>query len=172
MPEPLIVQQVEDFSLASIMARKGVGPAGIADALGCPVAALPACTGDETLRVIATGPGTWLVLRSAAEPGWPSRLADSLADVASVSDQSAGYVIFRFTGEAAEDVLQRGVSIDLHPSAFGRDAVATTVIAHIGVILWRTSETSFEVALFRSFAASFGEWVDQAKVASSLASPF
>jgi sarcosine oxidase subunit gamma len=86
--------------------------------------------------------------------------------MASVSDQSGGYVILRISGPAARTLLQRGAPVDLHPSAFGPGSVAATVIAHIGVIIRQLDATpAYEIALFRSYAASFGHWLDAAVAA-------
>jgi methylglutamate dehydrogenase subunit D len=49
----------------------------------------------------------------------------------------------------------------LHPTVFRPDSVATTVIAHIGVIFWQLDDApTFEVATFRSYAFSFRRWLD------------
>jgi methylglutamate dehydrogenase subunit D len=77
-----------------------------------------------------------------------------------VTDQSSGYVIFRLSGEGATALLQKGAFIDLDPVAFAVGAAATTVIAHIGVIIWKLDDVpTFDIALFRSFAGSFRDWI-------------
>ena len=137
MADPFTVTERTGLALATVMARKGADHTAILAAAGCPM--------------IPTGPGTWLAL---GQPHLP-------ADLAFVSDQSGGYVVLRFTGPAARALLQKGVAIDLDPSAFGPGSAAVTVIAHIGVILWRADE-GYDVAIFRSFAGSFRHWIDTA----------
>lgn len=158
MADRLRLQEVEGFGLATIMARKGVAAGAIGDAIGCPAPAGPETATAGSLRMIGTGPGTWLALNLSAEPLWASSLVDQLNGLASVSDQSGGYALFRLQGPHARDLLQRGAFVDLDPAGFGPNAVATTVIAHIGVILWRAGDDVFDIALFRSFASSLKAW--------------
>lgn len=146
------------------MARNHVDASAIGAALDLDLAEGPLLTGDDDFRLVGTGPGMWLAVRGDAPPGWAETLAVKLTGIASVSDQSAGYAIFHFQGANARELLQRGAFIDLHPKTFCRRSVATTVIAHIGVILWQCDdESTFEVAIFRSFAASFREWIAVAR---------
>ena len=128
------------LSLATVMARKGADHAAIMAAACVPL--------------VATGPGTWLALGD---------VGNRLARLASVSDQSGGYLIYRLAGPDARALLQKGTFIDLHPGAFGPGSSAVTVIAHIGVILWQVDAApTYEIALFRSFAGSFRHWVEAA----------
>ncbi len=162
MAEPFTITEHTNLALATIMARKGVDPAAIEAALA-------------DTQLIPTGPGTWLAVSYCDPPPYPGEgrgpvptpdldpglRRDTLKDLASVSDQSGGYIVYRFSGPAARTLLQRGAFIDLHPSVFGPGSSAVTVIAHIGVILWQADDdTSFDVALFRSFAGSFRHWVE------------
>lgn len=141
MAEPFTVTERTGLALATVMARKAADHAAITAAAGCPM--------------IPTGPGTWLAQGDA------DALGERLAGLAWVSDQSGGYVVLRFTGPAARTLLQKGVAIDLDPSAFGAGSAAVTVIAHIGVILWRADD-AYDVAIFRSLAGSFRHWIDAA----------
>ncbi len=88
-------------------------------------------------------------------------LPNKLAGIAAISDQSGGYVIYRIAGRDTRALIQRGVSIDLHPDVFQTGSAASTLIAHIGVILWQIDDApTFEIAVFRSYAASFRHWLD------------
>jgi methylglutamate dehydrogenase subunit D len=154
------------FGLATVMARKGVTTAQISAALGLELVTTSGWTGVNGLSAIGTGPGTWLVQFDNAPAGWAAGLANRLLGLASVSDQSGGYTIWRINGPNARDLLQRGAYIDLHPSRFGPGSSATTVIAHIGVILWQVDDMpTYDVAIFRSFTSSFQHWI-KATVAS------
>ena len=100
-------------------------------------------------------------MRSKPPPTGPRGLRERLGALASVSDQSSGYVVFRLSGGGARTLLQRGAAIDFQPPAFAPGSVATTVIAHIGVIIWQVDEEPvYDIALFRSFAASFLDWFE------------
>jgi heterotetrameric sarcosine oxidase gamma subunit len=157
----LTVTERPDTGIATIMGRNGVAPESISLVLGVAPPTGPTRVEGDRLALIGTGPGTWLALTETPEPGWPSRLAGNLVGLASVSDQSGSYNLLRITGNDARRVLQRGAFIDLHPSVFRTSSVATTVIAHIGVIFWQLDDVpTFEVATFRSYAFSFRKWLD------------
>ncbi len=163
----LHIETRKGFGLACIMARKGVGGDRIGAALGVDAPVSPAWrSGNDGLSLIGTGAGTWLAHADEAAPFWADDLRARLGDLASVSDQSSGYVILRLSGADARTVLQRGMPIDLHPDMFRPGAVAATVISHIGAIVWqRDDRPTYEVATFRSFAGSFRHWLDQAAAA-------
>jgi heterotetrameric sarcosine oxidase gamma subunit len=160
------------MGIAAVMARRGADMTHLAALLGIsamPVArALKAGSGEI---IIGTGPEMWLVISPDAAPDWGESLAERLAGVASVSDQSGGYALYSLRGAKARQLLQKGAFIDLHPDAFGRGSAATTVIAHAGVILWQTEEEApaFELALFRSFQASLEHWFTVALAAMAAA---
>ena len=161
MAETVIIQQREGFALATVMARKGMGAIAVGRALGMDLRDGPHTTGDASLMLIGTGPGTWLALGESGGGLFATDLQARLSGIASVSDQSSGYVIHRLAGPGARTILQRGAAIDLHPSVFGPGSVATTVIAHVGAIFWQVDEApTYDVAVFRSFAGSFAHWLD------------
>jgi methylglutamate dehydrogenase subunit D len=153
---------VSDVSVATIMARKGVSIEKLAQSIGLKPPAGPAHTEAKGLRLIGTGPGSWLALREDREQGWLARIEHALKGLASVSDQSGSYCLFKIAGPGARRLLQRGAFIDLHPDAFHADSVATTVIAHIGVTFWQgDSNEAFELLTFRSYAHSFQTWIER-----------
>jgi len=153
--------------LASIMARKGVEARQVGAALGIDAPTSPVRkVGAGGLSLIGTGSGTWLAYAEGVYPFWSNDLRQRVDGLASVSDQSSAYVILRLSGSRARTVLQRGAPIDLHPEAFGVGSAATTVVSHIGVIVWQLDDRpTYEVALFRSFSDSFRHWLDQAAAA-------
>jgi heterotetrameric sarcosine oxidase gamma subunit len=157
----LTVTERPTLGIAAIMGRKDIDPEAIGLVIGASPPEGPARVEGDRLALIGTGPNTWLALTEAPEPGWSSKLADKLVGLASISDQSGGYVLFRIAGKDALRILQRGAFINLHPSVFRTGSVATTVIAHIGVIFWQLDDApTFEVATFRSYAFSFRRWLD------------
>lgn len=144
MVDPIQMIERTGLSLATVMARKAVDAANIVAAL-------------EDVELRSIGPGSWLAVSEYSLDG----LSDRLCGLASVSDQSGGYVIYRFAGPDARRLLQRGAFIDLHPDSFGPSSVAVTAIAHMGMILWQVNDTpTYDVAIFRSHAASFHHWVE------------
>lgn len=161
MAEQLTIQLRQGLGIASVMARKDVDPIAIGSKLGVPMPTGPRATLNGARAVIGTGPGTWLVVEDGAAPDFSDALAETLAGLASVSDQSSGYSVLRLSGPDARTLMRRGVAIDVDPLAFGPGSAATTVIAHIGVIMWQVDDQpTYDVATFRSFAGSFRHWLD------------
>jgi sarcosine oxidase subunit gamma len=142
--------------IATVMARKGATAAAIGAALGLELPAGPGAVFGDKLTIIGTGPESWLVVKEDAKPDFADQLGETLTGLASVSDQSSSYVVTRLSGENARTVLQRGAFIDFHPQAFRAESAVSTVIAHIGVIIWQVDDQpSYLVATFRSYANSF-----------------
>jgi len=158
----LTINARKNLGIVSVMARKGTDPAAIGAVLGCDMPASPRAVFAGARAVIGTGPGTWLVIEEGAAADFAEMLEEFLAGLASISDQSGGYSILRLAGPDARALLRRGAAIAVHPSAFGPGSAATTVIAHIGVILWQVDDhPTYDVATFRSYAGSFRHWLDQ-----------
>lgn len=131
--------------------------------------ARPAVVADRDRSILATGPGAWLVLRENAPADWANELEAAVADAAAVVDQSSAYAVLRLEGDVAWRLLAKGAFIDLDPQAFSPGKAVTTVIAHIGVILWRRPDVAaFEIAVFRSYAGSFWHWLKTAAEAEGL----
>lgn len=160
MADLLAIEERIGLGMATIMARREVGADAIGALLGCTVVDGPVVSGSRELALLGTAPGVWLAVAEAAGPDWSSDLATRLGAHASVSDQTGAYAVYRIAGPHARRVLQRGMAIDLHPSALARDAVIATVIAHIGVTVWPCANgDAFDLAVFRSFAHSLREWL-------------
>lgn len=166
MPDRVTVDRRPGLGIASVMARRGVDAAAIGAVLGADMPVAPRATFAGVRTVVGTGPGTWLVIEEDAAPDFADGLQAALAGFSSVSDQSSGYCVQRISGSGARTLLQRGAAIDFHHTAFATGSAATTVIAHIGVILWQIDERpSYDVATFRSYADSFRHWLDQTAAA-------
>jgi sarcosine oxidase subunit gamma len=153
--------------MATVMARKGSCANRIGAALGLKAPVSPTRSlADDGLSLIGYGTGAWLAMRENAAAFWADDLRARLDGLASVSDQSGAYVIHRLTGLGARTLLQRGLAIDLHPDVFGPNGAATSVIAHIGVVLWIVdNRPSYDVAVQRSYAESFRHWLEESATA-------
>jgi sarcosine oxidase subunit gamma len=110
---------------------------------------------------IGYGPGQWLgVSASVANEALARNLSETLAGLASISDQSGGRTVLRISGPHARDVLAKGLPIDLDPRAFPLGSAATSAISHMGVQLWQLDDTrSYDLAIFRSVSESFWSWL-------------
>ncbi len=82
--------------------------------------------------------------------------------MASVADQSGGLGLLRLGGPQAANLLARGVFLDLHETAFPPGSAAGSVLAHVGVTLWRLERDLFELAVPRSFAPAVAHWLAEA----------
>ena len=120
----------------------------------------PRYTGTAPVAFAWAGRSQWLVLREGPSRLFELQLRSSLADVASVTDQSDGRTIVRISGPRARDTLAKGVHIDLHPSVFRPGDTAISIVSNIGVQFWQIDPApTYEFAMFRSFAVSFWEWL-------------
>lgn len=109
----------------------------------------------DRISLIGTGADSWLAVSAGPHPGLHADLAARLTGCVSLSDQSDGYGLLSLRGANVALVLQNLLPIDLHPGAFPAGAAAATLAAHIPLLLWRSGEAAFEVAVFRSYAGSF-----------------
>jgi heterotetrameric sarcosine oxidase gamma subunit len=159
----------DGLGLATVLARKGAAEALTARVrqrfeLELPVKPRRAAASDgafaSDVAFAGTGPGAWLAIAERGGNEFAARLMDDLEGLASVSDQSDGYVLIRLTGGRVRDVLAKLVPIDVDPRAFQVGDVASTVASHMGVTFWRSPDERdaspvFEVVMFRSLARSF-----------------
>jgi len=116
---------------------------------------------DSGSRLLALAPGRYLLVGDdpALEAGLHTALT---ADQAAVTDLSQARSAFRLTGTAAQPLLQKGLAIDLDPSAFGPGAVLQSSIHHIGAIVQCVSLNTYEIYCYRGFALSLLEWLTDA----------
>ncbi len=114
-----------------------------------------AATNFET-SLIAAAPGCFYVTGLAADIAWLVREAVPPADAA-ITDLSHGRALLALEGEAAAEVLQKCVAIDL--SAFPPGRAAQTMIHHIDVLIERRAEGEFRLMVLRSFAEALAEWL-------------
>jgi sarcosine oxidase subunit gamma len=106
------------------------------------------------------GRGAWLVTHEGGDRVLLETLMPSVSDLGVIVDQSDGHVVLSLAGHAVRDTLGKLVPLDLHAHAFEVGAVACTVVAHIGTVLWRLDDCAdgspaFEIAVYRSFSEYF-----------------
>ncbi len=160
------------LEIATVMAQRGKYPA-LSEAVRTYFGlALP--TGTNWLRegavtFLGIAPDRWLAICDAQDATFVPTLDTKLRGLASVVDQSGGLGILRLGGPAVYDTLEKGVQIDLAPTAFPPGSVAVTSIAHIGVTLWKVDDApTFEIAVARSLASSFFRWLEASASAHGL----
>ena len=168
-----------DLALAYVFARNGKGGdlrKRVRDRFGLqlPVAAQRADNGAipslDSLNFIWAGPGRWLAGTSAQTgTSLETMLRNELSGVASVINQTDGRCVFRISGPSVHEVLAKGFPIDLDPRVFGPGDTALTLVGHISVHLWQIDRTpTYDLAVPRSFAASFCEWLFAAAASHGL----
>jgi heterotetrameric sarcosine oxidase gamma subunit len=161
-------------SLASVMARKGqrdVVSQIVHEAFGLSLPDSPMCASDGSTAFIWAGPGHWLAVADHGDAlAFEARLRARLQGCASICGQSDGRSVIRICGPNAREALAKLVPIDLHPRAFGPGHAAVTLAGHIGVHLWQIDAApSYDIAVFRSFAAALWQWLIDASEEFGLA---
>lgn len=162
-PGVLISERV-GLGLATVAARKGQAVAlkeAVAEAYGVDLPESSAVAQGPAVSFIGQGPGQWLaVSETLANEALARDLAQHIAGLASISDQSGGRTVLRVSGKRAREVLAKGLPIDLDPRAFPLGSAATSVISLMGVQLWQLDDTrSYDIAIFRSLSQSFWRWL-------------
>lgn len=157
------IAECHGLGLGTVQARRGRASdvaQRVRSSFGIELPAAPRRASADAVAFAGIAPMTWLASREGAGNGFAAELRQSLGDAASVSDQSDGLAVLRLTGGSVRDLLARLVPIDVHERAFQVGDVASSVAGHIGVTLWRLEDAhdgtaAFEIAVYRSFAASF-----------------
>jgi sarcosine oxidase subunit gamma len=154
-----------DLGLASVETRKGQDEAlkaAVREAYDLDLPEGSTVAHGKNVSFIGTGPGQWLAVSATLQnEALAEDLAGKLKGLASVSDQSSGRAVVRLSGPRVRDVLAKGLAIDLDPRVFPAGGAATSTLSHMGVLVWRQGdEQAYDIALFRSVAASFWRWLD------------
>jgi len=150
--------------MASVMARKSRQDDvthRVHQVFGLDLPASPRRVAVGRIAFAWAGPGHWLAMADEVEShAFEHELRRALPGLASVSNQSDGRTVIRIGGMKARDALAKGVTIDLHPRAFGPGHAAVTSVAHVGVHFWQLDpEPTYELVMFRSFGAAFWQWL-------------
>lgn len=127
--------------------------------------------GKTATRIAWLGPDEWLVI---TRPDAAERTLKGLTKTlksdgmhAAVTNVSDARTCIRISGPYAREVLQKGCSIDLHPSRFGPGQCVQAIVSKVGVILLQTSESAktgpvYELYVLRSFATYLWAWLEDA----------
>jgi methylglutamate dehydrogenase subunit D len=158
----VVARERESLGLATVLVRKGCDDAlaqRVRQRFQIELPRRPERRAAKDVAFIATGPGAWLATHEHAGNQFALMLSEGLRDLAAVADQTDGYVVLRLSGPRVRDALVKLVPIDLHPRAFAVNDAVATLVAHMGITLWRLEDDAagsavFELAVFRSLAAS------------------
>ncbi len=83
------------------------------------------------------------------------------AEQAVVTELGHSRTIIRVSGEAARDVLARGVPADLDPGQFAQGAFVQTGIHGIATLCHRSGRDQFDLIVARNFAVNIYEWLEE-----------
>lgn len=150
------------LAITALIARKGRESSlarWMRDSFGLDLPSTPRRAHAGRLAVLAIAPGSWLVICEDADDRQAARWRGALGPSASIADKSDAFAVLRLQGNGVREALAKQVPLDLHPSAFRVDDVASTRAGHIALMLWRLEDDGdgapvFELAVQRSYAAS------------------
>ena len=119
------------------------------------------------IRILWLGPDEWWIVASDARR---AELIDGLRRAfaglhTNVTDVSESRTVIAMTGPAAREVLARGISLDLHPRAFGPGQCAQTSLSKANVLLHQTGTDpfsgapSYEIYVLKSFSDYLWRWI-------------
>jgi heterotetrameric sarcosine oxidase gamma subunit len=171
-PAGVVVSERIGLGLAAIEPRKRRAPELIARVeahygLTPPHGLRRAVVG--AIAFLGVGPNRWLAISESGAAAFIDELEAALDGVASVIAQTDGLAVLRIAGPRARSAFAKGLSIDLDPGAFAVGDVASSLLAHIAVTIWRMDETSYDIAVPRSFAGDFGHWLAESAAEFGLA---
>lgn len=92
----------------------------------------------------------------------PGALRADLAGVVALSDQSDGWAWVHLTGADARAVLARLTPLDLRDSGLGVGHCARSTINQMPAIVIRLAPEAYEIAVFRSMAATLVDELSEA----------
>jgi sarcosine oxidase subunit gamma len=170
MTRNLDISERDGLGLANVLVRKGQGAAlasRLQERFGIGLPSRPGRAVAGEMALMGTGPGIWLAISERGGNAFAASLREAIGDLASVVDQSDGLAVVRLSGPKVRDVMGKLVAIDLDSDVFKVGDVAVTPAGHIGATLWRLDDlpagpSVFELAVHRSFAASFREHLAEA----------
>mgnify|MGYP006421085227 CR=1 FL=1 len=115
-------------------------------------------TAGEGIEALWLGPNEWQIVihdsRPEAGREWTAKLRDAMQGyVCAVVDISNAQGIIGLTGPMAREVLERAVTLDMHPRTFKPGEVKQTIFGkHTGVTIQLRDDTpTFDIYTRRSF---------------------
>jgi sarcosine oxidase subunit gamma len=168
----VVVSERVGLGLAAVEPRKGRAPELIARVEArygfSPPRGLRRAAAGAT-AFLGVGPNRWLAIAESGAAAFTDDLETALDGVASVIAQTDGLAVLRIAGPRATAAFTKGLPIDLDPGAFAIGDVASSILAHIAVTIWRTDASSYEIAVPRSFAGDFWHWLAESAAEFGLA---
>lgn len=108
------------------------------------------------------GPDEWL-LTGGEDRGEPLRawLTPQLAGISrsGLVEVSANYATLLIAGRHARDLLEKAITLDLHPRSFSVGNCATTTFARGNGLLWQVADEGYRLMFRPSFGSYFSDWL-------------
>ncbi|UXX82710.1 sarcosine oxidase subunit gamma [Roseovarius pelagicus] len=110
---------------------------------------------DKSSAVMRLGSDLAFVIFPCETPDAEPRIAKKLKGAAYTTDQTDVWCALEISGSGSRTALERICLLDLHPDAFKVNAIARTVMEHLGVIIARTGDDTYLLLSASSSAKSF-----------------
>jgi sarcosine oxidase subunit gamma len=140
----------------------GAAAARVGTALGGELPGPGAATDAGERSVLWLGPDEWLVTGPDDDAAAVVRLLTAALgeEHGSVVDVSAHRTTLELAGPSARAVLEKGVTLDLHPRVFRVGRVAATTLARAHVLLRQIGdEPTYHLLVRSSFAGYLADWL-------------
>ncbi len=130
--------------------------------------ALPTSSPEASARQGKTafwmGPDRWWIVSTEEELDGTALRRALKGFSFGVFEIGESLAIISLEGAYASDLLAKGCTIDLHPSAFKTGQVVQTNLAKAQVTLHRSGDNAFDLYLRRSFAEYLWAWLEDASL--------
>ncbi|MFX0542781.1 sarcosine oxidase subunit gamma [Roseovarius sp. S4756] len=111
-------------------------------------------------RLMRLGLDQAFAVFTRATPDAEPQIAAKLKGAAYTTDQTDAWCALEISGPGARRALERICPIDLHPDVFAVNALARTVMEHMGAIVLRTGEQAYLLLSASSSAKSFAHAIE------------
>ncbi|QYX57521.1 sarcosine oxidase subunit gamma [Roseovarius sp. SCSIO 43702] len=123
--------------------------------MGLPEPGKSVLTEDGEVRLMRLALDQAFVLFTHADPDAERVIAGKLGGALYTTDQTDVWCALEVSGPTCRAALERICPIDIHPDAFAVNALARTMMEHLGTIIIRTDSDSFLLLSGSSSAQSF-----------------
>ena len=121
----------------------------------------------DNSHILWMGPDEWLIVGPSDDQ---AHIYGSVSKAVkkqhfSLVDVTESRTLIRLSGTQAKSVLEKGCSIDLHPSAFSPGSVVNTHLSHAHIILHHRNsnkQSTYDLYVHRSFSEYLWSWLEDA----------
>ncbi len=148
-------------SLALPRGREAEAKLAISSAFGLNLPGPGQSVTSGTHRLIWMAPAQMMLVFADDSPIAEPGVGAALKGTCYTTSQTDGWVVMSISGPDVRKALNRLCPIDLHETAFPIDAVARTVMEHMGAMVLRDGSESFLLFSASSSAVSFLQAVEE-----------